>query len=167
MKADSIEVCKVLMVRITDLVRPFRPSARVKSRPDLHGFGPVCCFARERDLNDQPSCTTKPRSNRCRATLTINLVEEDDTRLGIPGFFKQHPELTLRLADPLRQHICSLSHEEGCVTSALTPGEDQVFLPILVLPLLQDAARARARRVLPVPGGPWNRTPRGGVTPNC
>ena len=28
----------------------------------------------------------------------------------------------------------------------------------------QLAARARAMRVLPVPGGPWKRTPRGGVT---
>ena len=28
----------------------------------------------------------------------------------------------------------------------------------------QLAARARAMRVFPVPGGPWKRTPRGGVT---
>ena len=30
----------------------------------------------------------------------------------------------------------------------------------------QLVARARARRVLLVPGGPWNRTPRGGVPPD-
>lgn len=33
-------------------------------------------------------------------------------------------------------------------------------------PLRQLAARARAMSVLPVPGGPWNKTPRGGVTLN-
>jgi hypothetical protein len=31
----------------------------------------------------------------------------------------------------------------------------------------QLAARARASRVIPVLGGPWNKTPRGGVTLNC
>ena len=30
-----------------------------------------------------------------------------------------------------------------------------------------EAASARATSVFPVPGGPWKRTPRGGVTLNC
>ncbi|KAJ3492754.1 hypothetical protein NMY22_g20307 [Coprinellus aureogranulatus] len=45
--------------------------------------------------------------------------------------------------------------------------EDQrTDLQIRRPPERELAARARARRVFPVPGGPWNRTPRGGVTLN-
>jgi hypothetical protein len=39
-------------------------------------------------------------------------------------------------------------------------GDAQMPLPLE----RQLAASARARRVFPVPGGPWKRTPRGGVT---
>lgn len=39
------------------------------------------------------------------------------------------------------------------------PRDSQILRPSE----LQLAARARASRVLPVPGGPWKRTPRGGV----
>lgn len=39
-------------------------------------------------------------------------------------------------------------------------------LQICLPPDLQLAARALATKVFPVPGGPWKRTPRGGVTLN-
>jgi hypothetical protein len=57
--------------------------------------------------------TTEERAKR----LTIDLIEEDDTRLTRPRLFEQQPQLPLRFSNPLAQTIRSLSHEESCRTN--------------------------------------------------
>ena len=101
--------------------------------------------------------------------LAINLIEEDDRRLTILGLFEKQPQLTFSFSNPFRQAIRSFPHEERCdsqpessqISDSIATREvdSQIFLPSV----LQLAARALANNVLPVPGGPWNSTPRGGV----
>lgn len=43
---------------------------------------------------------------------TVNLIEEDDTRLSILGLLKQDAELSFRLTNPLAEYICTFTHEE-------------------------------------------------------
>jgi hypothetical protein len=109
------------------------------------------------------------KSHQCQSLAqmgqirTINLVEEDDAWLACLSLLEQKSKLSLGLSDPFGQAISSFPHEEGFERStssqsvssetqrALTPSfHSHIFLPSV----LQLAARARARRVFPVPGGP-------------
>ena len=58
--------------------------------------------------------TSRSREFASDFRLTIDLVEEDDTRLASSSLLEQQPQLTLGLSDPLAQTIGSLPHEERC-----------------------------------------------------
>ena len=105
------------------------------------------------------------RTEGTKTAQTINLVKEYNARLTIPSFFEEQPELPLRLSNPLAQAVCTFAHEERYEELVRTMMAAQGMLDVqMPLPFdLQLAAKARARSVFPVPGGPWNSTPRGGV----
>lgn len=52
------------------------------------------------------------RQQRSRL-LTIDFIEEDDTRLSIPRLLEQKSQLPLSFSDPFTKDIRSLSHEES------------------------------------------------------
>lgn len=96
----------------TDLDHPFHPSRQAVSRQSTRGLDLVCCFVQERDLG--PSRVSSGRSRDHGEGLTIDLIEEDDTRLASFCFVEEETQLSLGLSDPLGQTIRTLTHKERC-----------------------------------------------------
>jgi hypothetical protein len=104
----------------------------------------------------------------------VDLVEENDRGLARACLVEQEPELTFSLTNPFRQAVGTFAHKKGCrmceqqgESGEPRTKKNEADVQMLLPSDLEVAANARATSVLPVPGGPWKRTPRGGVMLNC